>query len=247
VSAGLEALEVRIGLGSCGIANGAEPVWRALRQAAREAGREQLIKAVGCGGSCHREPLVEVIGGGGQRAVYTHVTAEVAPLILRRHLRPGRWGRRLGWTLRRLRDPEEPLPADGVRALGQRIVLENCGEIDPRSIEEYRQRGGYEQLERCLVSLGPEQVIEVVNAADLRGRGGAGFPTARKWELARQQPTPIGWSKGSPSRPSPWAPRRGSSTSAPNTRWRCGESARRSSRPGKQASSAPTSVAPECG
>jgi NADH:ubiquinone oxidoreductase subunit F (NADH-binding)/NAD-dependent dihydropyrimidine dehydrogenase PreA subunit/(2Fe-2S) ferredoxin len=190
VSAGLEALEVRIGLGSCGIANGAEPVWRALRQAAREAGREQLIKAVGCGGSCHREPLVEVIGGGGQRAVYTHVTAEVAPLILRRHLRPGRWGRRLGWTLRRLRDPEEPLPADGVRALGQRIVLENCGEIDPRSIEEYRQRGGYEQLERCLVSLGPEQVIEVVNAADLRGRGGAGFPTARKWELARQQEGP---------------------------------------------------------
>jgi NADH-quinone oxidoreductase subunit F len=182
--------EVRIGMGSCGIANGAEPVWEALRSGARQAGREALVKAVGCGGSCHREPLVEVIGDDGQRAVYTHVTAEMAPVILRRHLRPEGLSTRLDWSWRRLRDPEEPAPAEAVRSLGRRIVLENCGEIDPRSIEEYRRRGGYEQLARCLEVLRPEEVIETIDASGLRGRGGAGFPTARKWNLALGQAAP---------------------------------------------------------
>jgi NADH-quinone oxidoreductase subunit F len=190
VSVALDGREVRIGLGSCGIANGAETVWRALRREAREVGREEVVKAVGCGGSCHREPLVEVIGDGGRRTLYTHVTPEMAPRILRRHLRPGPWRARLGWALRRLRDPEEPLPAEVVRAPGQRIVLENCGEIDPRSIEEYRERGGYEELARCLASRRPEEVIAAVAAAGLRGRGGAGFPTGRKWQLARRQEGP---------------------------------------------------------
>jgi NADH-quinone oxidoreductase subunit F len=190
VSPQLVGREVRIGMGSCGIANGAEPVWEALRRGARQAGRETIVKAVGCGGSCHREPLVEVIGADGQRAVYTQVTAEMAPVILRRHLQPFGLGTRLDWAWRRLRDPMEPAPADAARSLGRRIVLENCGEIDPRSIDEYRRRGGYEQLVRCLEALRPEEVIEAIDASGLRGRGGAGFRTGRKWELASRQAGP---------------------------------------------------------
>ncbi|WP_068141491.1 NADH-ubiquinone oxidoreductase-F iron-sulfur binding region domain-containing protein [Limnochorda pilosa] len=69
-----------------------------------------------------------------------------------------------------------------------RIVLQNCGLIDPESLEEYLGRGGYRGLRRALLELTPEQVIEEVTVSGLRGRGGAGFPTGRKWALARRSP-----------------------------------------------------------
>ncbi|MFQ5810464.1 MAG: NAD(P)H-dependent oxidoreductase subunit E, partial [Armatimonadota bacterium] len=66
-----------------------------------------------------------------------------------------------------------------------RVVLRNCGEIDPRSIEEYTERGGYRALTRALQEMTPEEVIEAITASGLRGRGGAGFPTGKKWSFAR--------------------------------------------------------------
>lgn len=191
IAASQPAVEVRVGLGSCGVANGAEPVWETLREQARKAGRAEAIKAVGCGGLCYREPLVEVVEGAGRRVLYTQVTPEMAPAILRRHLIPKRWPTRLRWTLDRWADGsalEPALQAD----LGapQRIVLENCGEIDPLSLDDYRSRHGYEALARCLDSLRPDQVIDTLALAGLRGRGGAGYPTGRKWALARHQPAP---------------------------------------------------------
>ena len=67
-----------------------------------------------------------------------------------------------------------------------RVVLENCGEIDPLSLEDYRRREGMSALEECLKRLSPEEVIEKVRIAGLRGRGGAGFPTAVKWDITRR-------------------------------------------------------------
>jgi NADH-quinone oxidoreductase subunit F len=181
-------VEVRVGLGSCGVANGARPVWEALREAARRAGAEQAVKAVGCGGMCHREPLVEVVGGDGLHVVYTHVTPERAADIVRRHLRPRGW---LRWVAARLvarpMDAAPPAPCSHAQT---RIVLENCGEIDPRSLDDYRARDGYRAFESCLRSSSPADVIAALDAAGLRGRGGAGFPTARKWALALAQPRP---------------------------------------------------------
>jgi NADH-quinone oxidoreductase subunit F len=181
-------VEVRVGLGSCGVANGARPVWEALRAAARRAGAEQAVKAVGCGGMCHREPLVEVVGGDGLHVVYTHVTPERAADIVRRHLRPRGW---LRWVAARLvarpMDAAPPAPCSHAQT---RIVLENCGEIDPRSLDDYRARDGYRAFESCLRSSSPADVIAALDAAGLRGRGGAGFPTARKWALALAQPRP---------------------------------------------------------
>ena len=190
-------IEFRIGLGSCGIANGARPVHEAVQAAVSEAGHG-VVKAVGCGGMCHREPLVEVVDGNGGRAVYTHVTPEIVPSLVRRHLSPKGLLTRARWLAAGLTARD---PAEGPRKVARpvvehqttaspRIVLENCGIVDPLSIDDYIARGGYESLRASVEGSTPEKVIESISDSGLRGRGGAGFPTGRKWSLARGQPTP---------------------------------------------------------
>jgi NADH-quinone oxidoreductase subunit F len=190
-------LELRVGLASCGVANGARPVHAAVEAAVREAGCG-VVKAVGCGGSCHREPIVEVVEGDGSSFVYTHVTPEHVPALVRRHLRPRRLLTRARWIAAGLNGREagnggaEALRAvvEEAQAGAPRIVLERCGLIDPLSLDDALARDGYRALRRCLEGLPPEQVIETISASGLRGRGGAGFPTGRKWSLARLQPPP---------------------------------------------------------
>ncbi|MFB3826539.1 MAG: NADH-ubiquinone oxidoreductase-F iron-sulfur binding region domain-containing protein [Bryobacteraceae bacterium] len=167
----MTGVEIRVGLGSCGIASGAGLVRDALARAGAR------VKAVGCNGMCHREPLVEVVEPGGRATLYGNVTPEAAPVIARRHLRP--W---LSW----LRG-ERPAPAEtsGYLEKQKRIVLENCGVIDPLNIDDYLARGGYQALQS---GLSPEQILDAITRSGLRGRGGAGFPTGRKWALGRSQP-----------------------------------------------------------
>ena len=187
-------IEFRVGLGSCGVANGARPVHEAFEAAVRNAGGG-AVKAVGCGGSCYREPLVEVVDGNGLQAFYTHVTPEAVPEIVRRHLRPRGLlarARRIagGLTSRGAAGQAEAATSCIATAASPRVVLENCGTIDPLSIDDYVAHGGYDALRACLERLTPEKIIETIEASGLRGRGGAGFPTAIKWSLAHRQPTP---------------------------------------------------------
>ncbi len=188
---GSAAVEIRVGLGSCGLANGARPVWDVLRQGAERAGHVRAVKAVGCGGNCHLEPLVEVVEANGRHRFYTRVDEPTARFILLEHLRPRGLARRLLWTAGRW--SETPPPSVETEILGasdRRIVLENCGVIDPGSLAEYREHGGYEALEACVARRAPLEVIREISEAGLRGRGGAGFPTGRKWELAYRQQRP---------------------------------------------------------
>jgi NADH-quinone oxidoreductase subunit F len=152
------AAEIRIGMGSCGIASGAE----AVRDALVRAGA--TVKTVGCNGMCHREPLVEVVEADGRVLTYGNATPEMAKSIVRRR----------GWQ------------AEAPALQGQRIVLENCGIVDPLNIDDYLERGGYRAL-----TMSPEEVIAAISESGLRGRGGAGFPTGRKWALARSQPSAV--------------------------------------------------------
>jgi len=179
--------EIRIGLGSCGIASGAEPVRDFLQQAAERAGTPGVVKTVGCNGMCHREPLVQVVEPDGRITLYGNVTLKTAQHIARRHIRRD-------WLSKWTRQDEGPVaePASAAYLAKQnRIVLENCGEIDPLSIDDYLARDGYRALERCREQMTPDQVIAAITESGLRGRGGAGFPTGRKWALGRAQADPV--------------------------------------------------------
>ncbi|MDY6916843.1 MAG: NADH-quinone oxidoreductase subunit NuoF, partial [Chloroflexota bacterium] len=139
----------------------------------------------GCNGFCEQGPNVVIEPEG---VFYTHVQPEDAREIVESHLRDGRPVERLFY-----RDPVSDeaiaLYADiNFYKKQQRVILRNCGHINPEKIEHYIASGGYRALRKALSVMTPEQVIEEVKNAGLRGRGGAGFPTHRKWEMCRSAP-----------------------------------------------------------
>src|ERR1022692_1889330 len=115
-----QVLQIRVGLGSCGIASGAEAVRDAIERVAKEAGANGIVKTVGCNGMCHCEPLVEVLEPDGAVVLYGNVTAQTAEQIARRHIRPHRIATRVRWltdslkdspaTSRRSSPPDSPAP-----------------------------------------------------------------------------------------------------------------------------------------
>ncbi len=200
---GAAAGEVRIGLGSCCIAGGSADVEAALRSAVRSLGVPIRIRPVGCVGMCHRTPLLEVVRPGAEPVRYERVRAADVEAIVRRHFSDDRWRR---WRARaaealdrwlgrghgasgpaRALDPRDrPVEAFLCRQL--HIATEDCGALHPLDLDQYRAGGGLRALEDCLARRTPEEVIAAIEASGLRGRGGAGFPTGRKWRLVREAP-----------------------------------------------------------
>jgi NADH:ubiquinone oxidoreductase subunit F (NADH-binding)/(2Fe-2S) ferredoxin/NAD-dependent dihydropyrimidine dehydrogenase PreA subunit len=139
----------------------------------------QLVET-GCIGPCELGPILLVYPEG---TFYVRVRPEDAAEIVGEHLLKGRPVRRLLWTEGAPRLREIPFFARQVK-----LVLGNCGTIDPERIEEYIAAGGYEALGKALTGMTPESVIAEVKRSGLRGRGGAGFPTGTKWEYVRRAP-----------------------------------------------------------
>ncbi|NLH94727.1 MAG: NADH-quinone oxidoreductase subunit F, partial [Synergistaceae bacterium] len=163
---------VKVGMASCGIAAGAGPVYEKLESLLKDRGDVEL-KKVGCIGLCFHEPLVE-IEREGKREVYGEVTADsVVSLLDGSSAIPPI-----------LSQTVEKAPENLMMGKQVRIVLRNCGLIDPQKIEEYEQRGGYASLKKALFEMSQDQVIDEVLKSGLRGRGGAGFPTGMKWRFA---------------------------------------------------------------
>ncbi|MFC1952013.1 NADH-quinone oxidoreductase subunit NuoF [Chloroflexota bacterium] len=143
------------------------------------------VDFTGCHGFCEQGPIAFVEPEG---IFYTRVSVEDVPEITQSHLQNGKPVERLFY-----RDPVTgqavPYYKDiDFYAKQQRIILRNCGRINPEKIGDYLDIGGYQSLRKALFKMTPEQVIDEVKRSGLRGRGGAGFPTGLKWEFCRKSP-----------------------------------------------------------
>ncbi len=172
--------KILVGMSTCGISAGARDTYNKLAELL-DGGDDQL-DITGCIGMCFREPLVEVREGD-KRTIYGDVDPKKAEEIFETHIRGGE----------PLADAVVFQSINGTATAGQeksflegqtRIVLRNCGVINPESIEEYEASGGYEATRKVLLEMEPAEVIEEVKSSGLRGRGGAGFPTGLKWSFA---------------------------------------------------------------
>ena len=181
---------IYVGTGTCGLGAGAGQTLEAVQEFIAENGIDAEIVEIGCIGFCAMEPLMDIQLPGRTRLSYGNVTATNATAVLEAALN------------------DEPLTEGAIGQFGgesleawegidfidehpffkpqTRWVLENCGHIDPASIEEYVARGGYQALTKVLLGHTPEEVCSIVESSGLRGRGGGGFPAGRKWKLALQ-------------------------------------------------------------
>ncbi len=170
-----------LGYGTCGIAAGAAAVKDALESGLAAGGHDAYLDIAGCMGVCFREPVVEVTTPQGLRVLYGDLTPARVPRLLEA-VSAGEVIE--DWMVRR---SDDPACAEGdFLAHQHRIVLRNCGNLNPESIEEYIAAGGYEAARKALSAMTPEETIAEVAASGIRGRGGAGFPTATKWGFARK-------------------------------------------------------------
>ncbi|PKL26782.1 MAG: proton-conducting membrane transporter [Spirochaetae bacterium HGW-Spirochaetae-3] len=190
---------ISVGLGTCGIGNGADVLFDALNDA---AGDRVLIKKAGCFGFCAEEPLVMLYSPGKPILLFTEAKASKAGKFVEAALdekaydrlaksaraKISRWDFRTSAVEFGSGSPAIPEWNELPFFKGQeKLVLRDCGLIDPENIDEYVAIGGYSALRKAL-GMSPDEAIAEVTAAKLRGRGGAGFPTGLKWKMMRQNP-----------------------------------------------------------
>lgn len=198
-------VRIGVGIGSCGLACGADSVLAAVRSKMRPEDGWSVVR-VGCIGLCEEEPLLDVYRPGKPRIVYGNLTGgQVAGI-----LQAVREGRELTEGALFKMSSDEILLENRSQVLGDgaypgvveyarhpffarqvKIALRNCGFIDLDHIEEYIARGGYYALAKALASMPPERIIGEVTKSGLRGRGGGGFQTGRKWQSCHAVKAPV--------------------------------------------------------
>ncbi|NLB72694.1 MAG: NADH-quinone oxidoreductase subunit NuoF [Firmicutes bacterium] len=166
------------------VSSGCHEVYDSLMHALEEEGILSEVKVIktGCIGSCDLGPTILIYPDG---TFYQKVTPPDAKEIVAEHIVKGRPVKRL------FPGEAEGEPCENISSLNffkkqVKVVLRNCGVIDPENIYEYVARDGYEALARVLTDMTPKDVIDTIKESGLRGRGGAGFPTGLKWEFARR-------------------------------------------------------------
>lgn len=172
-------IKIVVGYGSCGIAAGARDVYNEFSKKIEASGIDISLEITGCNGSCHFEPIVEVFIPGDEKVSYGLVSAQKVAQIFDNHIinkqEISEWTFEKGEISEQSKAFTEPQV---------KIALRNCGFINPELIDEYIEKGGYDALKKT-VTLTPDDIINDVIASGLRGRGGGGFPTGKKWQLAK--------------------------------------------------------------
>jgi NADH-quinone oxidoreductase subunit F len=164
---------------------GSDEILKRLGEEITRLGLPVEIKLTGCHGFCQAGPTVIVQP---EDVFYCHVSVDDVSEIVQEHLRDHQVVSRLLYT--------DPVTGQAIPHYSdinfykkqERVILRNCGRINPERIDDYLATGGYQSLRKVLSQMTPEQVVEEIKKAGLRGRGGAGFPTAVKWQLCRNAP-----------------------------------------------------------
>jgi NADH-quinone oxidoreductase subunit F len=168
-------MKIFIGEGSCGLAAGAGKVHEKIIEVLSANNLKADVEITGCCGMCYLEPIVDIYDDYGEKTTYVKVTPEMVDNLI----------------LKKIRDNQEvntcEISQNDLNILGnqKRIVLRNCGIINPEKIDDYLEAGGYKAIKKCLSKLTQEEVIDIIKKSGLRGRGGAGFPTWFKWNAAK--------------------------------------------------------------
>ena len=170
-------MRIVVGQGSCGIATGAKKTASELERLIKEKDLNIQVGTTGCVGTCYLEPIVDIYDDDNNLTRYVKVQPEDVEKIMESHF-SCELGKDSSHCITRA--DEEVIEKQ------KRVVLRNCGVIDPENIDEYINAGGYKAIEKVFKEMTPEDVIEVMKVSGLRGRGGAGFPTWFKWNAARQ-------------------------------------------------------------
>ena len=196
--------EVRVGLGSCCVAGGSAKIKDALEDELSALKCRVDIKPVGCVGMCHRTPLVEVVIPGEEPVLYAKVDAEDIPEIVEKHfsstspfikVRAAAEGllKKL-YTDAARHVPERysidvrDEPVADFLGRQEHIATEHCGVLNPSDMEEYKRLGGFKALKDVFFKNDPGHLVSTIEKSGLRGRGGGGFPTGRKWDVVRNAP-----------------------------------------------------------
>lgn len=171
--------KVIVGLGSCGIAAGAKKVYDKLESLKNAENIDFELKKTSCIGMCYKEPLVEIIDESGSY-LYGDITEDLAHDILEKHVKNDEVLKDYVIKTDLFETPEDTFNQSQVK-----IALRHCGVIDPESIDEYKDKEGYDGILRISKeNLQPLDVIQIILDSGLRGRGGGGFPTGLKWKFA---------------------------------------------------------------
>jgi NADH:ubiquinone oxidoreductase subunit F (NADH-binding)/(2Fe-2S) ferredoxin len=197
-------LKILVGSASCGVAVGALAIETAALRAVEELNLDAVVCRTGCIGFCSQEPLLDLVLPNGPRVCYGNMTPEKTRQLLAGYAANG--DLRPDWALGHFHDEELVMTGEvrtyseqsvGLKGVPRwsaldfyrrqkKVILRNCGSIDPMSLDETIACGGYRGAFRALVQMTPEEVIDGMIQSGLRGRGGAAFPTGQKWRLARQ-------------------------------------------------------------
>lgn len=169
-------MKVVVGQGSCGVATGAKKTAAEFERQIADRHLDIKVDITGCVGTCYLEPIVDIYDDDGHMTRYVKVHPDKVEKIVEDHLVGNKAANEYA-----ISDEDKQFVQKQ-----QRVVLRNCGVINPEDIEEYISMNGYKAIEKVLSSMTPDEVIEEIKISGLRGRGGAGFPTWFKWNAAKQ-------------------------------------------------------------